>query len=303
MTHLPAATPRFSLILATLGRVTELDRMLASLAAQTHKDYELIIVDQNLDDRLAPIIERWQSIIPCVRVHAAAGLSKARNAGLTYARGQLAGFPDDDCWYPENYLESISTWFDKHPEYSLLSTCASDQKQTLVSSRWPRQSCPITRASVLRTCTSFCLFTHRQKLMDAGGFDEAMGLGSGTLFQSSEDLDLALRLIERGGQGWFEKSLFAYHPQRDASSASPSRAFYYGAGFGYLLRKHHYSAPIWLYHLLRALGGTAAGVARLRLREASFYWKSVQGRIAGYCHAPRRVNSEDRSPSRVSSVR
>ena len=45
-------TPEISLILATVGRTDELTRMFESLATQTFSDFEVVVVDQNEDDRL-----------------------------------------------------------------------------------------------------------------------------------------------------------------------------------------------------------------------------------------------------------
>ena len=50
--------PRLSLIVATLGREAELSRCLGSLAAQTSRDFEVVVVDQNADDRLAALLDR-----------------------------------------------------------------------------------------------------------------------------------------------------------------------------------------------------------------------------------------------------
>ena len=47
-----------SMIVATLNRVDELERLLDSLDSQTYKDFEVIVVDQNPDDRLRPVLER-----------------------------------------------------------------------------------------------------------------------------------------------------------------------------------------------------------------------------------------------------
>ena len=45
----------FSLIMATLGRTDEPRRFLDSLESQTFRDFELILADQNDDDRIAPM--------------------------------------------------------------------------------------------------------------------------------------------------------------------------------------------------------------------------------------------------------
>ena len=47
-----AGSVKFSLILATVDRVTELERFLERLDRQTFRDFELFVVDQNTDDRL-----------------------------------------------------------------------------------------------------------------------------------------------------------------------------------------------------------------------------------------------------------
>ncbi|MFX5245469.1 glycosyltransferase, partial [Acinetobacter baumannii] len=48
---------KLSLILATVGRSSEVGRLIGTLAAQTDRRFELIVVDQNEDDRLVPHIE------------------------------------------------------------------------------------------------------------------------------------------------------------------------------------------------------------------------------------------------------
>lgn len=73
-----------SLIVATVGRTTELRPLFDSFAAQTFKDFEVIVVDQNDDDRLVSYIQRGRMLglqIKHIRHHPA-NLSAARNVGI-----------------------------------------------------------------------------------------------------------------------------------------------------------------------------------------------------------------------------
>ena len=47
----------FTLTICTVDRTAPLERLLHSLARQSDRDFEIIVVDQNLDDRLAALLE------------------------------------------------------------------------------------------------------------------------------------------------------------------------------------------------------------------------------------------------------
>jgi glycosyltransferase involved in cell wall biosynthesis len=271
-----------SLIVGTVGRVQELERMLASIASQSLKSVELIIVDQNSDDRVKKLIEDWKPSLRYVHVRSPRGLSRARNLGITLASGSILGFPDDDCWYPDDLLLQVKEWFDRHQTYNFFCCAAQDESGREVASRWPRRSLVIDRDSVLRACASASLFIRKAALDNIGGFDERMGLGAATPFQSAEDSDLALRCLDGGGRGWFEKQLYVYHPHKGAGAVTGSRAFGYGMGFGFLLRMHGYSPRTLIYHVVRALGGALKSVLLAEPEKALFYWKSALGRLRGY---------------------
>lgn len=55
--------PTFFLVLATLQPMAELDSFLESLVAQGRSDVELILVDQNPDERLRPLVEGFRERI------------------------------------------------------------------------------------------------------------------------------------------------------------------------------------------------------------------------------------------------
>jgi glycosyltransferase involved in cell wall biosynthesis len=279
----PRETPiALSLIVATVGRTEELSRLLRSLGAQQFPELELIIVDQNSDDRVQSLLDRSELSVRYTHLHSPRGLSRARNAGLAVASGAIIGFPDDDCWYPENFLKQVKQWFDHHAECQFLCCAMQDETGREVAARWPRRSGLLDSNSVLQAAATGSLFIRRDVIRQIGGFDEQIGLGAEGPFQSGEDTDLAIRCLRAGGYGWFEKGLFVHHPRRDIDRVTPDRALAYGIGFGYILGKHGY--PLWTvaYHIGRAFGGMVKSLLLLRYNHAVYYFQSARGRWKGY---------------------
>jgi len=55
---------RYSILLATCGRTQELHQFFASLIAQTCRDFQVIVIDQNPDDRLVKELEPYTRQFP-----------------------------------------------------------------------------------------------------------------------------------------------------------------------------------------------------------------------------------------------
>jgi glycosyltransferase involved in cell wall biosynthesis len=93
--------PRFSIVIPTRNRIDLLVKTLASVRAQTFRDFEVIIVDDFSDD---PIVARIHGLDASIRVIPQAfqsGPSAARNAGIMAAMGDYIAFlDDDDLWMP-----------------------------------------------------------------------------------------------------------------------------------------------------------------------------------------------------------
>src|ERR1041385_5452588 len=102
----------FTLIVATVGRDGELYRLFETLCAQTHQDFDTVIVDQNQDDRIERLITCYGRRLRLRHVRAEKRRhASANNVGLACAEGELIAFPDDDCWYPADLLERVDRTF------------------------------------------------------------------------------------------------------------------------------------------------------------------------------------------------
>jgi len=231
--------PKFSLIIATCGRTDELHRLFASINSDRCIDYECIVVDQNPDERLQPVLAQWQARLPIKRVSSSPGLSHARNVGILHATGEILAFPDDDCWYSPKLLQNVAAFFEQNDDYAMLSVGVRDECGVSSGNRWIRDACNLATANLFRTSVGFALFLRRDLITDGLRFDESLGVGSGTAFASGEDTDLVFRLLEAGLRGRFNRALTVYHARHDMLSGQTTedRAFSYGCGMGRVIRK------------------------------------------------------------------
>lgn len=273
---------KFSLVMCTLGRVQEPERFMRSLAEQVHRDFELIIVDQNEDERLVPIVERYSAEYAIRVLRSKPGLSKARNIGLPFAVGDIVAFPDDDCCYPADLLSGVSGYFESSPGVDFLSVLHVDSEGAPIITR------PALKLSIYNLwgrVPSISLFFRKGVVRQVGAFDEALGVGAGTPWGAGEDTDYVLRALAQGAQGMHDSSLRVLHAAAVrciTGAQSRQRARSYARGLGRVLRKHRF--PLWMI-----LGGCALSFGRacraFVLRnpaEASWHLEVLAGRVEGW---------------------
>lgn len=146
---------RFSLIAPTFGRETEPARMLRSLAAQSCKDFELLIIDQNSDDRVPRILDSLAERIRAERIVTSPGLCRAINLGLKTATGEIVAFPDDDCWYPSDLLRNLSELLYAHPEWDGITVPTADDRGVPSIARWAKRPGRLTPSNLgMRGCST-----------------------------------------------------------------------------------------------------------------------------------------------------
>ncbi len=271
----------FSLVLATLGRTDELGRFLATLDAQTARAFELIVVDQNADERLVPVLARYRERFPIRHLRSAPGLSRARNVALPHTTGHVVAFPDDDCLYPADLLERAARFFQAHPgAHGAVGRLVDEDGGAQLERR--AGSGPVARLSLFGGASSCTLFLRREVVAAVGGFDETLGLGAGTPWSAGEDLDYPLRALAAGYRLEFAPELAVTHPRHGDPGLEAERAFGYAAGFGRVCRKH--GIPRWYvaYHLCRSAGGVIVGASTGRAHRARVHWRALRGKLHGW---------------------
>jgi glycosyltransferase involved in cell wall biosynthesis len=278
-----AVTPmKFSLILATVDRTAELARFLESLDAQTCRDFELIAVNQNADERLAPIFAPYRDRFETKFMRSERGLSRARNAALVHARGDIIAFPDDDCWYPCDLLERVRLFMDSHHETDGINGRAVNGNME-PRGRWGQTPGVVTKIGLFNRTISFSIFLRRAVCERVGSFDESLGLGASSPWQGAEDYDYILRAIEAGFVIHYDPALFVFHPDLPVpDDAGVRRTYRMCLGTGRFLGKHRY--PLWYlaYWFGGSLGLGALALLRGNRERAKYHWLSAVGRYQGW---------------------
>ena len=281
---------RISLVLATVDRTKEVERLLQSLDRQTYRDFELIVVDQNPAGVLAPLLEPNKHSFPIIHVERPddRGVSKSRNIGIKQATGELLTFPDDDCWYPDDLLETVDSFMQSRPEVDSVSgRMVYEQEESAEKASSPdgRGYFMEKRLKVAQIPGPWSLFVRGPGAQEAGRFDETLGPGAGTPWGSGEDTDYYLQIYEAGFNFFYNPDIVVYHPiatQYFADSSDLGRSYRYGAGRTRVWKRRR--LPLWYftYEVGRSGAGTVLSLMQGQKNKAIWHWGAFRGKIRGW---------------------
>ena len=192
-----------SVIIPVRDRVDLVGRAIDSVIAQSHRDFELIVVDDGSVDGTADRVQsEYGEQLELRRLPQSKGVSAARNHGIGVARGEWFAFLDsDDTWHPDKLEQQVYGLQD-----SGLRVCHTDEiwirngvrvnphKHHQKHGGWIfRQALPLCAMS------PSSLVLHRDVFEAIGLFDESL--------PACEDYDLFLRLTCRFEVLYLEQKL------------------------------------------------------------------------------------------------
>lgn len=273
-----------SLIVSTKGRQHQLVQLLDSLERQTRKDFELIIVEQNRTSLLTNVLQIPRSF-PIIHIHTPQeqGLSRGRNRGIEESRAEVLLFPDDDCWYSPDFVKRGLGIINER-RLDALTGRPTNERGEPINGRFEPSPQWINTANVWTTQIEWAAFWRRDLLLRLAGYDELIGVGAPSPWQSAEGQDLMLRALKTGARCFYDPSLQAHDAgvdRRHADQATIARARAYGRGMGYVLRKQRLGLLTSLYLTSRSLGGILLAALQGRMRLAHFHSATALGRFEG----------------------
>lgn len=274
---------KFSLIVASFGRSLELQRLLESIELQRYPELEVIVVDQNSDDRVLRVVDTFKGRLNLYRIVSRPGATRARNAGMAVASGDIIGFPDDDCWYPEGLLAKVAAFLASHANWDgIIGHTVDAAGQTTLP--WKESAGAMSLAMSWRRSVTYVYFLKRFAALSAGGFDESLGPGAGTPWGAGDDNDFMLRVLKRGGRVYFEPSLTVHHPPLflGFDAATLAKRASYARADGRVLRKH--PMPAWwvLAFFCIPLARFVLALPTCDRGRLRFHWATFVGRVKGF---------------------
>ena len=181
--------PLVSVVIPTFNRWPLVAEAVNSVLAQSHRDCEVIVVDDGSTDATASQLAKLASRLKLF-VTERRGVSAARNFGVSQSRGHYIAFLDSDDLWLRRKLERQTRFMDEHPEFHI---CQTDEiwirKGVRVNPRAIHQK---TSGDIFKRSLELCLVSPSAVMMTralfdrTGGFDEA--------FPVCEDYELWLRI-------------------------------------------------------------------------------------------------------------
>ena len=283
-----------------------LDRCLSALLAQTHPDFEIILVDNGSTDNSVQFVKDHFPSVRLIKSPTNLGFAAGNNLGLSVARGAFIALLNNDAFPEPLWLENLVRVMQSDDAIGMCASnmiLASDPGRIdsagiavdVAGFAWDRlggqaitalESTPI---KVFGPCAGAALY-RRTMLDDIGFFDE-------DFFAYLEDVDLAWRAQWAGWKCKYVPDAIVYHiHSATGKEGSHFKNRLLGRNKVWLLCKNYpmllkYAPLILMYDLM------AVGYATVTRRGMS----TVQGRIEALSKVPRMFAKRRRIARRISS--
>jgi hypothetical protein len=193
-----------SVIIPAYNAEPFIERTLRSALRQTHRNLEVIVVDDGSTDKTRMIAEAAAAADDRVRIISVTngGVAKARNIGIAEANGEFVAFLDaDDLWHPTKIELQVAAMSRRSGDYlpaavyTLSRTIDTDDRVTGNGSRVVLSGYSFARHLYAKPVgNGSSILVRREAAIVAGGFDPtwaARGIGG------CEDLDFELRIAAK----------------------------------------------------------------------------------------------------------
>lgn len=272
-----------SVIICTRNRAQRLRTTLESLLAQEQPagQFEIIVIDNGSIDDTAEVVRSFAARGPVrYAFEGSPGLGRARNRGISLARGRFLAFTDDDVAAHKDWAARIVSAFEENSAVAAVFgyTYADAEVPVLYSLRTRPNACYLEGKEAVWESSPGNNMAYRAVVPDRiGSFD--VSLGRGAKYATGEDAEFQYRFFKAGLRAYYDPAIRIKHQPDLAQRAFDQEILDCDAGIAAWYGKHAangdmYAARMFLIHLGRSIIGVRslvravrrADVAELRLR-------------------------------------
>ncbi|WP_243370829.1 glycosyltransferase family 2 protein [Geotalea sp. SG265] len=239
--------PRASIIIVNWNGIEHLPSCLDSLAAQSFRDFEVILVDNGSTDGSSALLRDRYPWVKLVELAENTGFATGNNIGLTHASGDYIVTLNNDTFAATDWLATIVAVADGYPEAGMVGSriCSYDEPDMVDSigvgicrdgmsrGRFRRQRfSSLGMADVEEILLpSACVALYRRAMLEETGFFDD------DFFAYAEDTDLGLRCRLAGWKALLATRAVVYHKySMTGGFFSPLKL--------YLVERNHYWAAL-----------------------------------------------------------
>lgn len=273
-----------TIVIPTLGRVMEVDKLLSSLYAfpiESKITAEIIIVDQNFSDVLDEVVKKYTCKPFPIKHYKVSfrGLSMAKNFGTAHSKGKYICFIDDDAEFQQDILNSALNELETGKVDIISGRCVDREGNDSVQ-KFSNEESVLTLSNFEGRFIESTMF-FKTELCKKYPYDEKMGVGC--FYGAEEGYDLIFRMLKDGVCIKYNPNIKFYHPQTVVDKSSEGmirRAFTYRCGYGYLCRKYKFKKKYYIR--IAKLLGCLLILPFYKPREFKFYLADFLGSVVGY---------------------
>jgi glycosyltransferase involved in cell wall biosynthesis len=207
--------PYFSIIIPVYNRPEEVDELLESLSKQTYLDFEVLLIEDGSSLKCDLVAQKYSDSLT-IRYYYKdnSGRSETRNYGMEKAKGEYFVFFDSDCVIPPFYFEKIKKTLSDNYTDSYGGPDKADESFNDLQKAISFSMTSFLTTGGIRGSKGAKLEKFVPRTFNMGFSKEVYETVGGFKDMFGEDIDLSLRIRNKGYTCQLISDAFVYHKRR-----------------------------------------------------------------------------------------